>query len=101
MFASSWFILLFPLAGFIFLSWYGKRISKAFVGLIGCGTVGMSFVTSLVALSDLLFLPAEEGVGKVLGSSNNNLMIELAAGTYEFRVTGPDASQPILTVIAK
>ena len=25
----------------------------------------MSFLTSLVALSDLLFLPAEEGVGKV------------------------------------
>ncbi|BBO27638.1 pullulanase [Alteromonas sp. I4] len=41
------------------------------------------------------------GVGKVLGSSNNNLMIELTAGTYEFRVTGPDATQPILTVIAK
>ena len=65
MFASSWLILLFPLTGFIFLSWYGKRISKAFVGLIGCGTVGISFLASLVALSDLLFLPAEEGVGKV------------------------------------
>ena len=50
---------------------------------------------------DALTNTVEEGVGKVLGSSNNNLMIELAAGTYEFRVTGPDASQPILTVIAK
>ncbi|MBC8282953.1 MAG: NADH-quinone oxidoreductase subunit L [Nitrospinae bacterium] len=65
MFASSWLILLFPLAGFIFLSWYGGKISKALVGLIGCGTVGASFLTSLVALSDLLFLPAEERVGKV------------------------------------
>ena len=65
MFASSWFILLFPLAGFIFLSWYGNRISKILVGAIGCGVVGASFLTSLVALSNLLFLPAEERVGKV------------------------------------
>jgi len=65
LFASSWFILLFPLAGFIFLSWYGNRISKILVGAIGCGVVGASFLTSLVALSNLLFLPAEERVGKV------------------------------------
>jgi hypothetical protein len=50
---------------------------------------------------DALTNTVTEGVGKVLGSSNNNLMIELSAGTYEFRVTGPDATQPILTVIAK
>ena len=35
------------------------------VGSIGCGVVGASFLTSLVALSSLLFLPAEERVGKV------------------------------------
>jgi hypothetical protein len=50
---------------------------------------------------DALINTVDEGVSKTLGSSNNNLLIELAAGTYEFRVTGPDASQPILTVIAK
>jgi len=66
LFASSWLILLFPLVGFIFLSWYGNQISKALVGSIGCGVVGASFLSSLVALSNLLFLPAEERVGKVL-----------------------------------
>jgi len=65
LFASSWLILLFPLAGFIFLSWYGERVSKTLVGLIGCGSVGAAFLTSLAALSDLLFLPAEERVGRV------------------------------------
>ncbi|MEK9627676.1 MAG: NADH-quinone oxidoreductase subunit L [Nitrospinota bacterium] len=65
MFSSSWLILLFPLAGFIYLSWYGERISKTLVGLIGCSSVGASFLASLVALSDLLFLPAEERVGRV------------------------------------
>ena len=65
MFASSWLILFFPLAGFIALSWYGGRIPKPLVGLVGCGTVGASFLTSLVALSDLLFLPTEERIGKV------------------------------------
>ena len=63
--SSSWLILLFPLAGFIFLSCYGERISKALAGWIGCGVVGASFLASLVALSDLLFLPAEERVGRV------------------------------------
>ena len=65
MFSSSWLILIFPLAGFIFLSWYGGRISKLLVGLVGCGTVGASFITSLVALSDLLFVPPEERIGKI------------------------------------
>ena len=82
MFASSWFILLFPLAGFIFLSWYGNRISKIMVGSIGCGVVGASFLTSLVALSNLLFLPAEERVGKVQvlyqWISSGNFKLDLA-----------------------
>ena len=82
MFASSWFILLFPLAGFIFLSWYGNRISKILVGSIGCGVVGASFLTSLVALSNLLFLPVEERVGKVQvlyqWISSGNFKLDLA-----------------------
>jgi len=82
LFASSWFILLFPLAGFIFLSWYGNRISKIMVGSIGCGVVGASFLTSLVALSNLLFLPAEERVGKVQvlyqWISSGNFKLDLA-----------------------
>lgn len=65
MFVSSWLILLFPLLGFIGLSWYGNRISKALAGLVGCGTVGASFLMTLVTLSNLLFLPPEERVGQV------------------------------------
>ena len=65
MFASSWLILLIPLLGFIGLSWYGNRISKKMVGLVGCGTVGASFFMTLVTLSNLLFLPPEERVGQV------------------------------------
>ena len=65
MFASSWLILLFPLLGFIGLSWYGNRISKNLAGLVGCGTVGASFFMTLVTLSNLLFLPTEERVGQV------------------------------------
>lgn len=65
MFASSWLILLFPLFGFIGLSWYGNRISKKLAGLVGCGTVGASFFMTLVTLSNLLFLPPEERVGQL------------------------------------
>jgi NADH-quinone oxidoreductase subunit L len=65
LFASSWLILLFPLLGFIGLSWYGNRISRSSVSLLGCGTVGASFFMTLVTLSNLLFLPPEERVGQV------------------------------------
>ena len=65
MFASSWLILLFPLLGFIGLSWYGNRISRNLVGLVGCGTIGASFFMTLVTLSNLLFLPPEERAGHV------------------------------------
>ena len=52
------------------------------VGSIGCGVVGASFLTSLVALSNLLFLPAEERVGKVQvlyqWISSGNFKLDLA-----------------------
>ena len=52
------------------------------VGSIGCGVVGASFLTSLVALSSLLFLPAEERVGKVQvlyqWISSGNFKLDLA-----------------------
>ena len=52
------------------------------VGSIGCGAVGASFLTSLVALSNLLFLPAEERVGKVQvlyqWISSGNFKLDLA-----------------------
>lgn len=39
---------------------------------------------------------------KQLGSSNNNLVIEVTeGGLYEFMVTGPDGSSPLLTVSKK
>ncbi|MBU3022038.1 alpha-1,6-glucosidase domain-containing protein [Aestuariibacter sp. A3R04] len=42
------------------------------------------------------------GEGKVLGGSNNNLVMEVpASGLYEFRVTGPDGNAPVLTVTLK
>jgi len=56
---------LFPLLGFIGLSWYGNRLSKNAVGVVGCATVGASFFMTLVTLSNLLFLPPEERVGQV------------------------------------
>ncbi|NDW15525.1 DUF3372 domain-containing protein [Alteromonas genovensis] len=42
------------------------------------------------------------GTPKILGSSNNNLMIDVAeAGLYEFKVSGPDGAMPTLTVSMK
>ena len=42
------------------------------------------------------------GEPKILGSSNNNLMIEVAeSGLYEFKVSGPDGNAPTLTITMK
>ena len=81
MFASSWLILLFPLLGFIGLSWYGNRISRNLVGLVGCGTVGASFFMTLVTLSTLLFLPPEEQVGQI-----ETLYQWVSAGSFKLDV---------------
>ena len=81
MFASSWLILLFPLLGFIGLSWYGNRISRNLVGLVGCGTIGASFFMTLVTLSNLLFLPPEERVGHV-----QTLYQWVSAGSFKLDV---------------
>ena len=81
MFASSWLILLFPLLGFIGLSWYGNRISRNLVGLVGCGTVGASFFMTLVTLSNLLFLPPEEQVGQI-----QTLYQWVSAGSFKLDV---------------
>ncbi|MBT7177914.1 MAG: NADH-quinone oxidoreductase subunit L [Nitrospina sp.] len=81
MFASSWLILLFPLLGFIGLSWYGNRISRKLVGFVGCGTVGASFFMTLVTLSNLLFLPPEERVGQV-----QTLYQWISAGSFKLNL---------------
>ena len=81
MFASSWLILLFPLLGFIGLSWYGNRISRNLVGLVGCGTVGASFFMTLVTLSNLLFLLPEERVGQI-----QTLYQWVSAGSFKLDV---------------
>ncbi|WP_175405046.1 alpha-1,6-glucosidase domain-containing protein [Salinimonas lutimaris] len=40
------------------------------------------------------------GLPKTLGSSNNNLLIDVPAGLYEFSVQGPNWTAPTLTVTA-
>jgi len=81
LFASSWLILLFPLLGFIGLSWYGNRISRKLVGFVGCGTVGASFFMTLVTLSNLLFLQPEERVGQV-----QTLYQWISAGSFKLNL---------------
>ena len=64
MFSYCWLILISPLTGFIILSWMGDRVSRQQAGALGCGTVGISFLVTLVALTELL-LGEEIGKGGV------------------------------------
>ncbi|MFI5164129.1 MAG: NADH-quinone oxidoreductase subunit L [Bacteroidia bacterium] len=47
-------IPVFPLLGFFVIALFGKKISKGFVSIIGCGTVFASLVFSIYAFSYLL-----------------------------------------------
>ena len=38
---------------------------------------------------------------KRLASSNNNLLIDLPAGDYEFRIYGPDGNKPFIVIAEK
>ena len=58
MFSYCWFILISPLIGFLVLSWFGNGMSRQRAGLIGCGSVGISFLITLTALVG--FLLSEE-----------------------------------------
>ncbi|HJO57775.1 MAG TPA: NADH-quinone oxidoreductase subunit L, partial [Nitrospinaceae bacterium] len=64
MFNYCWLILIAPITGFITLSWYGNRMSRERAGLLGCGTVGISFLVTLAALSELV-LDTEKQKGAV------------------------------------
>jgi NADH-quinone oxidoreductase subunit L len=55
-----WLIPLFPAVGFVINGLIGKRISKTAVGVIGAGTVLLSFIFSVGAVVQLAQLPEEE-----------------------------------------
>ena len=55
-----WLILFFPLAGFLINGLFGRKLGDTFVSWIGCGAVGLAFITSSVILIELLRLPAAQ-----------------------------------------
>lgn len=60
MFDYIWLVPLFPLLGFLINILLGKRIGKSLVSWVACGTVGLSFITSLKLFLNLLNLPVGE-----------------------------------------
>ncbi len=60
MFNLGWLILLFPILGFMGLSWFGSRLPKFVVSGIGCGTIGSAFGITLVLFVALLAAGGED-----------------------------------------
>ncbi len=59
MLSNLWLIPIWPLLGFLTNGFFGRRIGKGAVGIVACGSVGLSLVTSVVAVAELLALPPE------------------------------------------
>jgi NADH-quinone oxidoreductase subunit L len=57
MLTTLWLIPVWPLLGFLINGFIGRRIGKAAVGAVACGSVGLSLAASLAAVWDLLGRP--------------------------------------------
>ena len=55
-------IPLYPLIGCLINGFFGLRIGKNTVGLVAAGSVGLSFLTTLIVFFGLVMTPAEERV---------------------------------------
>jgi NADH-quinone oxidoreductase subunit L len=55
-----WIIPVLPLLGVVLNLFLGYRLGRRFVNIVGPGVVGLAFVASLLAVVQLLGLPAEE-----------------------------------------
>ena len=61
MFALTPYIIALPLAGFLFLGLFGYKLkNEKLIGIIGSGTIGLSFVIACVIFFSLLKLPPDE-----------------------------------------
>ena len=59
MLSNAWLILLFPALGFLYSALVGRLVSRGSCGVIASGAVGLSFLVGLLALFEMLALPAE------------------------------------------
>lgn len=72
-----WLVPAFPLLGVLINGFFGRRISKAAVGWVACGTVGLSFLVSSAVFMSLLRFPPEERV------FNRVLFTWIASGDFK------------------
>lgn len=59
------YVLLFPLAGTIINGFLGKRLNKSIVGFVGCASIGLAFLFSLLIFISLLELSPEHRVFEI------------------------------------
>ena len=71
---ALWLVPVWPLLGFLANGFFGRRIGKRAVGMIACGSVGLSLLFSVTAAVQLLALPHGARVSQVvaywIGSGN-------------------------------
>ncbi len=72
----TWLIPLYPLIGSIINGFWGLKIGKRAVGFIACGSVALSFITTLLVLIGYFMLPEGEHVFE------QSLFTWMAAGDF-------------------
>ena len=49
-----WLVIALPLAGAVFLHFFGQRLGEPWAGIVATGTIGVSFVYALIASADFI-----------------------------------------------
>ncbi|MGH9863223.1 MAG: NADH-quinone oxidoreductase subunit L, partial [Candidatus Acidiferrales bacterium] len=99
-FDGVWLIPLLPAASALLMLLVGRRLSRAAVSWLCCGTVGASFLLSLDIFAKLLALPAEERFREVvLFTWIPSLPLQTAAGPGVFEVAWGYLIDPLSTVM--
>ncbi len=60
----AWLLLVLPLLGFAINGAVGRRLSKTWIGLIGCGVIGAAFAVALIAYFQVMGWSAHDQVTK-------------------------------------
>jgi NADH-quinone oxidoreductase subunit L len=81
MLALLWLVPVLPLAGFMTLTFFGARLSRTGIAVIGAGSVGLSaVVTALVSISFLTAPPPDQAYTQTLWTwiATNGFQVEVA-----------------------
>jgi len=96
MFENIWLIPFLPLLAFLFLVFYGGRISRTVASWIGCGFLGVSAILSIIAVFAFINPPVSDPIKYVETTIGTWMEVGAFQANFGFRV---DALSLLMTLV--